>query len=367
MESAGPTPYVALDAATIASLFPSGADQVATVYLTTEAEIENAAQRSEQHWKSLRREMADAGVPEPVLEAVDAWVPDAHLDGQTLAAIATEAGGVHVIDSFAEPPVADVFRWGPLPWVGPILEQRQAAIPHIAVAIDRTGADVVLFRPGRDDLTEEVRGEPSEPIHKSKPGGWSQRRYQQRAENTWQENAGNVADEVVKLAAASSARLVVVTGDVRATQMLRDALPKEVDDLVRVVDGDLDDELVRLVDTIVARDTVALLEKFKEERGQADRAADGVQATITALNQSQVDVLLVHADRDDERTAWFGPDPVPVSLDPAELKDLGVDSPTEGPLVDALLRAAAGTGAGARIIPHTPTVKDTVGAILRWS
>jgi peptide subunit release factor 1 (eRF1) len=366
MESAGPTPQVALDAATISSLFPD-ATPVATVYLTTEAEIENAAQRSEQHWKSLRGAMADAGVPAQVLDAVEAWVPDAHKEGQTLAVIATEAGGAHVVDSFAEPPATDVFRWGPLPWVGPILEMRQAAVPHVAVAIDRTGADIVVFRPGRDDLTEEVRGEASDPIRKAKPGGWSQPRYQQRAENTWQENAENVAEEVTRLVDRSGARLVVVTGDVRATQMLREALPAEVDDLVRLVDGDVEEEIVRLVDTLVASDTVALLEKFKEERGQADRAADGVQATITALNQSQVDVLLVHADPDDERTAWFGPDPVPVSLDPGELKALGVDSPTEGPLVDALLRAAAGTGAGARLIPHTPTVKDTVGAILRWA
>jgi hypothetical protein len=365
MESAGPTPHMALDAETVASLFPD-APPVATVYLTTEAEIENAAQRSEQHWKSLRRAMADASVPEQVLAAVDPWVSEAHLAGQTLAVIATEAGA-HVVESIPEPPAVDTFRWGPLPWAGPILEHRQAGIPHIAVATDRTGADIVLFRPGRADLTEEVRGSEADPVTKSMPGGWSQRRYQQRAENTWQENAGNVADEVARLVHTSGARLVVVSGDVRAVQLLRDALPKEIDKLVRVVDGDIEHEIVRLVDTIVASDTVAVLEKFKEERGQADRAADGAAATITALNQSQVEVLLVHADPNDERTAWFGDDPIPMSLDPAELKGLGVDSPTEGPLVDALLRAAAGTGAGVRMIPNAPTVKDTVGAILRWS
>jgi hypothetical protein len=311
--------------------------------------------------------MADAGVPESVLDAVEAWVPDAHKEGQTLAVVATEADGAHVVDFFPEPPATDTFRWAPLPWAGPILEHRQAGVPHVAVAVDRTGADIVLFRPGRDDVTEEVRGDPGDPVTKSNPGGWSQRRYQQRAENTWQENAEDVAEELVRLVQRSSARLVVVTGDVRAVQMLREALPREVDELVHVVDGNVDDELVRLVDTVVARDTVVLLEKFKEERGQSDRAADGVQATVTALNQSQVDVLLVHADPTDERTAWFGTDPIPVSLDPSDLKDLGIDSPTEGALVDVLLRAAAGTGAGVRMIPNTPTVTDTVGAILRWS
>jgi hypothetical protein len=366
MESSGQTPDVAIDAATIASLFPD-ATPVATVYLTTEAEVENAAQRSEQHWKSLRSQMIEAGVADAVLEAVDAWVPEAHLEGQTLAVIASEQGGVHVVDNFPSPPVRDAFRHGPLPWVGPILEHRQAGVAHVVVTIDRTGADIVLFRPGRDEVTQEVRGDTSAPVAKSKPGGWSQRRYQQRAENTWQDNAANVADEVGKLVERSGARLVVVAGDVRAVQLLRDALPDAVGELVHVVDGDVAEETVRLVDTMVASDTVALLDKFKEERGQADRAADGVAATITALNQSQVEVLLVHADPDDDRVAWFGNDPVPVSVDPSELKDLGVDSPTEGPLVDVLLRAAAGTGAGARLVPRTPTMKDGVGAILRWS
>src|SRR4051812_34541933 len=122
-----------------------GPQPVATVYLTTEAEIDNAAQRSEQHWKTLRREMATADVPEAVLELIDPLVPDAHLSGQTLAVVASSAG-VRTVDHFPEPPVRDAFRWGPLPWVGPIVEQRQSGIAHVTVAIDRTGADIVLFR-----------------------------------------------------------------------------------------------------------------------------------------------------------------------------------------------------------------------------
>jgi hypothetical protein len=366
MESAGQTPAVAVDAAELVPLF-DGPQPVATAYLTTEAEIENAAQRSEQHWKNLRRDMADGGVPEAVLESIDPLVPDAHLEGQTLAVVASEAG-IRTVDHFPEPPVTNAFRWGPLPWIGPIVEERQAGIAHVAVAIDRTGADIVLFRPGREDITESVGGDPSLPVSKSKPGGWSQRRYQQRAENTWQENAENVAAEVTKLVERSGARLVVVTGDVRAVQLLDDALSDQVRSLVHVVDaGSVEEETVRLVDTIVAKDTVALLEKFKEEKGQVDRAADGVAATVGALNRAQVEVLLVHADPDDDRTVFVGPDPIPLSLDASELKDLGVDSPVEAPLVDALIRAAAGTGAGVRIVPHAGPVQDRVGAILRWA
>ena len=365
MESAGPTPHAAVDLSDLVPLL-TAPGPVATVYLTTEAEIDNAAQRSEQRWRTLRRTMADDGVPEPVLAAIDPLVPEAHLDGQTLAVIAG-GDGVRLVDHFPEPPQTDGYRWGSLPWIGPVLEERQGAVAHVIVTIDRTGADLVLVRPGGDAVEREVSGDPSAPVSKSAPGGWSQRRYQQRAENTWQDNAGNVADEVANLVRRGGGRIVIVAGDVRAVQLLRDALPAEVLELVEVTDSDPAQAAVRAVDTAVARGTVELLEKFKEEKGQADRAADGVRATVDALNRSQVEVLLVHADPDDQRTAWFGADPVPVSLDPGELKDLGVDSPTEGPLVDVLIRAAAGTGATVRMIPHAGPVQDNTGAILRWS
>lgn len=365
MDSAGPTPHAAVDLADLAPLL-TAPGPVATVYLTTEAEIDNAAPRSEQRWKTLRRAMADDGVPEEVLDAIDPLVSDAHREGQTLAVVAG-TDGVRLVDHLPEPPQADVYRWGPLPWIGTVLEARQGAVPHVIVTIDRTGADIVLVRPGRDDVEREVQGDDRAPVARSKPGGWSQRRYQQRAENTWKDNAQNVADDVTNLVTRGGAELVVVVGDVRAVQLLQEALPPEVAELVEVADGDPAEAAVVLVDTVSKRGTVALLEKFKEEKGQLDRAADGVQATVNALNRSQVEVLLLHADPGDERTAWFGPDPVPVSLDANELKDLGVDSPTEGPLLEVLLRAAAGTGAAARVVPSSGPVTDSVGAILRWS
>jgi hypothetical protein len=43
-------------------------------------------------------------------------------------------------------------------------------------------------------------------LRKSNPGGWSQRRYQQRAENLWEENAKAVADQVAGLVDEIGAR-----------------------------------------------------------------------------------------------------------------------------------------------------------------
>jgi hypothetical protein len=60
---------------------------------------------------------------------------------------------------------------------------------------------------------------------------------------------------------------------------------------------------------VSARDTTALLEKLAEEQGQDDRGAEGVKATTATLAMAQVQVLLIHHDPADARTAWFGSDP----------------------------------------------------------
>src|SRR5205823_4122237 len=170
-------------------------------------------------------------------------------------------------------------------------------------------------------------------------------------------------EKLSRIVDSTGARLVVATGDVRALQLLHGAVPERVASLLKVIeggsrspDGSVDmtaDLAVKEVATVVASDTVALLEKFAEERGQHDRAADGADATLDALSRAQVATLLVHDDPNDHRTAFFGPDAIPVATEAATLKALGIDDVREGRLVDVAIRAAFGTRAVVRIIPST--------------
>ncbi|MCU1450380.1 MAG: hypothetical protein JWP02_2550 [Acidimicrobiales bacterium] len=373
MDHTGVTPPVANSAPDLAEVL-SGPGPFLTVYLTTEADVENAVHRSEVHWKDLRRELAAQGADERAMAAVDPLVPDAHLHGECLAVIATPAGLAHVAYE-PEPPAGDVGRWGPLPAVGPLLEWRQSQPTHVLALVDRKGADLFVFRGGGPDDHVEVEGRREYPLAKNKPGGWSQARYQRRAENTWEANADEVATELAALVQKEQPRFVAVAGDVRAVQLLEEALPSEVLELVqkirghRTPDGSVDEvveQITRLVATAVAADTATLLAKFREERNQHDRAADGPEPTLEALSKGQVEVLLVHADPDDTRTAWFGSAPIPVASDAGTLRDLNVDDPRAGSLVDIALRAALGTSAGVRMIPGAGGPTGGVGAILRW-
>lgn len=376
MESRGTSPAFAVgpdEAPELARLLGREGPFV-TVTLPTQPDIDNAAQRSLQQWRPVRDELADAGAPADALDAIEALVPDAHLDGPSLIAVAA-ASEVVVGRAGSEVPARPLWYYEPLAAVGPLVTWWQTSLPHVLVVADRAGADITAVAPGGRSGTDTVGSDDGPHLRKVGAGGWSQRRYQERAENKWEANAKAVAERTTSVADYIGARAVLVAGDVRAVQFLRENLPGRLVPLVREIDGargadggtgDLLEDARKQMATVAAEDTVAILGKFREERGQRDCAADGVVATIEALNAATVDVLLVHDDFEDSRPVWFSPDGALVALDPGTLGDYGVAQPRQGRLVDALIRTAFRTGARVRTVPST-AVADGVGAILRFT
>jgi hypothetical protein len=373
METSEAVPASGVHAPDLAGLFAAGGP-FATVYLTTEPDVDNQAARSEVRWRNLRRDLEEAGVAANVLDEVEQYVTDAHRLGAGLAVVATGAEVLHA-EHGDRPPSRDGAWWAPLPRLTGILEWRQQAPPYVLVLVDRIGADIVGVRPGAEDLVVSSEGH-DVAIRKVGPGGWSQRRFQQRAENFWNDNAKGAAELLVRVADAVEPIAIYVAGDVRALQLLREATRDDIGDRLvevtggRSADGSADEteaEVSRLTEVAADRETATLLEHLAQERGQRDRASEGIAATLGALSAAQVDTLLVVDEIDDGRTAWFGPEPVPVAAMPGDLETLGVEDPQEGRLIDVLVRAALGTAAGVRIVPAEAGLADGVAAILRWS
>jgi hypothetical protein len=373
METSGTTPDVGVAAPDLAEVM-RGEGPFLTVYLTTEAQIENASQRTEQRWRTLRDQLAQEGAPEDVLAQIDELVPDAHHSGECLAVIADSSGVRHVEHGAVAPP-RDWGRWSALPLVLPILEWRQSAPPYVIVTIDRQGADMVAYRHESPEITRQAGSNDDHHLQKVQAGGWSQRRYQERAENNWESNAEDVAKVLTRLVEQVGARTVLVAGDERAVQLLRDSLSEEVTSILEVIDGGRgqdgsdpseSDDARRLVKTAVARDTVTILEKLKEELGQHDRATSGVDATLAALQMAQVHVLLIGNDLDDERTIWFGEDPAQLGRSRDDVAGLGAQNPQEGRLVDAFVRSALCSSGSIRVVANA-AVDEGVAAVLRWS
>jgi Bacterial archaeo-eukaryotic release factor family 2 len=347
-----------------------------SMYMATEGDVEQAADKVALRWKNLRGAMLAAGVPDGTVAAIDPLVEGSHLAGATLAVIAA-VDGPRYSANLPDPPPRDTLRHGPLPDVLPLLAAGQAAVPHLAVLTDRTGADMAARVADDVGRTERVTGLVTPHIHKPHAGGWSEPRFHHRAEAIWESNASEVADALTRLVDRVRPRFVAVAGDVRALQLLREQAPKRVLELLEVVGGEYGSleavfaEADKLVAATVQADNRALLDRFAEELGQRDRAADGAAATLAALGRGQVETLLLTGPfLDDERTAWFGPAATDVAADRDTLAGLGVPDPVEARLVDVAVRAALGTGAGVRVLdpaaPPGQAPSEGVGALLRF-
>lgn len=372
METAGTTPRVSPPLGDLAPLL-TGRAPVATVVLSTEANLDNPGTRTLQRWKPVRAELALQGAPDVALDHIEAVLEDAHHDGAAVLAVADDRRLLHLAHG-PETPARDGGWWSQLPRLGPAITWRQDSVPHVVVMTDRAGADLTAVG-WHGDEQEELAGGNADPLRKSSPGGWSQKRFQQRAENTWEKNAGEVAAAVVQLVEQVGARAIVVAGDERAIQLLTAELPPDLVAMLTEVpggrgtdgsEGTVSAEIHRMVATAAAANKVALLDKLKEELGQADRAVVGVKDTLAALTAGQVAALLVHDGVDDDRTAWFGDDPIPVSTEASVLRDLGVDEPRQARLVDVAIRAALGTSADVHITPAHGPLREGIGALLRW-
>jgi hypothetical protein len=374
METSEQLPHGAVEAPDLADLIRR-AGPFLSVFLNTERHTADSPQRSLARWKTVRHDLPQKAVPDAILERIAEIVSEAHLEGDGLAVIADADRILHVEHGPALR-MNDEATWGKIPRLVPIIRWRQSEPTYLVVMTDRTGADLFGFRRCSPELHAEVEGEDNE-IRKVQAGGWSQRRYQQRAEDSWEKNAEQVAERVTRLADQIKPAFVAVAGDVRAVALLRDSLPERVAELVHVIEKEIPRKLEKddpvpedvwaLVQQHVRETGEALLARFEEERGQHDKAVEGVDATARALAMAQAAVLLIADWSENDHQLWFGSNPSMLAVTARELKDLGVDSPEQGPARDVLVRAALATSAGIRVLDDADAIEGGVGALLRWT
>lgn len=283
-------------------------------------------------------------------EVSDAWPAD-DLDtlATELAALPHHAGaGVIVVRplggptmiEFTDDPLEPSVTEGPLPRLAPLIESRLRTIAHVVVEADLAGAALHAFDGGTILGAEVVEGE-TEHIHRGHPGGWSQRRFQQRAENTWDENADDVAAAAHRLAIDVDARLIAVAGPDRAKSMVSEALGDLAHDIdvVAVDAGDVDgiaEAVTRLTADLAAQDAMAAITSAQASMATADDFDGDV---LAALEAGRVATLLVHDDADRGEFEAH---------------------------VDRCIMAALRTGADIAVVPSVSILTDGVAAVLRW-
>jgi hypothetical protein len=345
-----------------------------TVYLRLAQPSEHDEQIAEIEWKNVAARLLQLGAAEETVAMLAEAVEHHERRAGALCLVASGSELALSIQTgqILERSVGDV---GPVPRLVPLLAWAQSFVPHVIVITDRIGADITAVRFDRVADVDTVEGD-AEHVHRGHPGGWSQRRFQQRAENQWESNAREIADEVARIADETGARLVAVAGDVRASQFMIEHLPQRVASVTREIEGARDgvsdtsiaEEVVRLEATVSAEETVAILQRHGDGIGSG-LSVSGAEETLEALSERRVDTLLVGDDSENldqpRSTAWFSAaDPALVA--PTGVADrLGTDA-VEGPLGDVAIRAALRGGATVRVVPKH-ALDRSIGAILRFA
>ncbi len=342
----------------------------ASVAVSAPSAVADADQRLDILLDDLARDLGQRDLDDNAVQRlVDELGAFGHDEGRSLLGWLDAASGrvlTAPIGVVLERPLA---RVDTLPSLGHYLEWRQTLIPHVVVTADRAGADIIESADGRTLDATTVEGD-TDVIHRGSAGGWSQRRFQQRAENQWDDNAAEVARAVTESVERTGARIIVAAGDVRALGMLRDHLSPDDAALLHEIpggraDGVDEDAMVDDIDTALAdvgaRDVRDLLGRHAAA-APSGQAVAGPADTLEMLGQGRASHLLVHDDPDDDRRAAFLIDGPVSALDTAALEGLGSD-PAEGRLVDVAIRAALLTGAEIVIVP--PTLDGAIGALLR--
>jgi stalled ribosome rescue protein Dom34 len=202
---------------------------------------------------------------------------------------------------------------------------------------------------------------------------------QERVEESWRRNTAQVAERVDRLVADTGARVLLVAGDGRSRSRLIDALAERsasiAVELERGATG-RDDLAAAVAEAVrdVATDTrTAVLERYEKAAGRPDGlAVQGIGPVLAALRAEAVDTLLLDAGVHRDTTVWISDTPAQVAEAPEDLRATGSDPTGEVPVDAALLRAAAGTGAGFVPIGGERTglvgrpLEDGVAALLRY-
>lgn len=347
-------------------------------FVTIHAEVgrasEDAVSQRDARWTTTRHELEKAGVSSALVADIgDRLLANTHLPGDVRRTIVA-ADDTILMDDLQPghttwPEVVEV---GPLPQLDSWLAAQDSSCHFLLVNTDRVGADLSLHTAATNPAAVErsVEGDDFY-ITKVAEGDWAQKQFQQTAENTWQYNARLVADEVVAMCRRNSPEVVLVAGETRARAEVLRALEPHQAGLPTVTEIDaggradgasheaLWQQVEEVTGHVIRERDVTLAASLDEARGRGEDAT-GLDPVLNALAQSQVEHLAVDlAAMADRSVAVERLSAIPLPRSAVEQKSLPADQ--------ALVAAAALTGAALTPLPASMSRGGGVSALLRWA
>ena len=261
---------------------------------------------------------------------------------------------------------------GSVPHLYPLAKLIDTYPRYAAVMLDTNKARIFVFGVDAAEREEKIVGEKT---RRTSKGGWSQARYQRRADNFHTLHIKEVVDTLDKVVREEGIAHIVVSGAEVAMPILREQLPKHLTDKIVEIgaheDGESGSFVARTLEALREKDAETDAEKVQELMDAWQSGGLGVagpEATLSAFQLGQVDELIITASPDLLKTVQKLPDdaaPGEVQVDSSAPQAAGEK---QMKLADELVTRAHQTSAKIRFIEDANLLADIggVGALLRF-
>jgi peptide subunit release factor 1 (eRF1) len=263
---------------------------------------------------------------------------------------------------------------GSVPHLYPLARVIENHPRYAALLLDTNRAQIFVFGLGTTERTETVVNAKT---RRTSKGGWSQARYQRRAENVHLNHIKEVIETLERLVRDEDLQHVVVAGEDVALNILRSQLPKALAE--KLVDMTTWDRtagetaiLASSLEALREKDAETDAEKVDELLGAWRSGGLGVagpESTLSALQLGQVDELIITAAPDALKSVQKLPDDAAPGVVVADTSaPQGAADEGRLKLSDELVTRAQQTGASIRFIEDAALLADIggVGALLRF-
>lgn len=244
---------------------------------------------------------------------------------------------------------------------------------YAALIVDTNAARLFVFGLGRQLNSDQVK---NTNVNKTQLGGWSQARYQRHIENYYLHHAKEVVDALDRTVREENINQIVLAGDEVIIPILREQLPKHLNDkIVDVLRLDIttpEHEVMRQTLEAMrehdAKDDQEKIERLLNEYRADGLAVVGAHDSLVALRNGQVDELLLSANLEENHEGF---EEISKHLlagnDTQEIAASGADNVVVK-IKDELVTRAKQTGAQVTFIEDQELLAEVggIGATLRY-
>jgi len=293
-------------------------------------------------------------------------------EGQAVAIFACSGSGLFEAIPLEAPISEHSLFISSVPHLYPLAKLVENYPRYAAVMLDTNRARIFVF----GTSTEHEETIVGEKTRRTSKGGWSQARYQRRADNFHMHHVKEVVETLDKIVRKEGIEHVVVAGSEVAMPILREQLPKHLADKIVEIgaheEGESGSFVQRTMAALREKDAETDIEKVQELMDAWRSGGLGVagpEATLSAFQLGQVEELIITASPETLKPVQKMPeDAAPGDVQVVTSSASAPAGESRAKLSDELITRAQQTAARIRFIEDASLLEEVggVGALLRF-